>query len=274
LSFLFVLPNFDVLITKATALKNQYIMKYSILLITTVILTLSVSVSAQKFQGTVQYSSKSKVHILINTEGFNEKMKEKFKTGYDASSRKQHVLEFNKNQSLFTEKKEVNINPSRGMRSNPKGPALMINFPGNYYKDLTAKTYVNQKEFFGRQFIIRNTLKAINWKKENEIKIIGKYTCFKATTKITKENGETTDVVAWYTIDIPVQEGPGKFWGLPGLILEVQTEDVVYTCTKIALNKTDSIAIQIPKKGKKISSEKFEKLFVSTLKEIKERHAN
>ena len=249
-------------------------MKYSILLITTIILTLSVSVSAQNIQGTVHYSSKSKVHVLINTEGFNENMKEKFKTGYEASSRKQHVLEFTKNKSLFTEKKEVNINPSRGMRSNPKGPALMINFPGSYYKDLIEKTYVNQKEFFGRQFIIRNTLKTINWKKENEIKTIGKYTCFKATTKSIKENGETTDVVAWYTIDIPVQEGPGKYWGLPGLILEIQTEDVVFTCTKITLNQTSSNAIKIPNKGKKISRTKFEKLFVSTLKEIKERHAN
>ncbi len=248
-------------------------MKYSIL-ITVVILTLSVSVTAQNFQGTIHYSSKSKVHVLIKTEGFNEKMKEKFKSGYDASSRKQHVLEFNKNQSLFTEKKEVNINPSRGMRSNPKGPSLMINFPGNYYKDLTTKTYVNQKEFFGKQFIIRNTLKTINWKKENEIKTIGKYTCFKATTRTIKENGVTTDVVAWYTIDIPVQEGPGKYWGLPGLILEVQTEDVIYTCTKIMLNQTSSNTIKIPKKGKKISSTKFEKLFVSTLKKIKERHAN
>lgn len=249
-------------------------MKYSLLLITTVILVLSVPVTAQNFQGTVHYSSKSKVHVLINTTDFSEKMKEKFKTGHDASSIKQHVLEFNKNQSLFTEKKEVNINPSRGMRSNPKGPAMMINFPGNYYKDLTAKTYVNQKKFFGRQFIIRNTLKTINWKKENEIKTIGKYTCFKATAKTSKENGETTDVVAWYTIDIPVQEGPGEYWGLPGLILEVQTENVVFTCTKIILNQTSSIAIKIPKKGKKISSTKFEKLFVSTLKDVKERHTN
>ena len=253
-------------------------MRYSILIVTTFILMISVPVSAQTFQGKIYYSSKSKVHVLINTEKFSETMKQKFKTGYEASSRKQHILTFNKNHSLFTEKKEININPSRGMRSNPKGPALMINFPGNYYKDLKTKNYINQKEFLSKQFIIRDKLKTINWQKENEIKTIGKYTCFKATAKIPKENslrkGETTTVVAWYTIDIPVQEGPGKYWGLPGLILEVQTEDVVFICTKIDLNKKDNIVIKMPKKGKKISNTKFEKLFVSTLKEIKERHAN
>lgn len=249
-------------------------MKYSIRIIALLLLIASVPTSAQNFQGKIHYSSKSKVHVLIDTGNFPEKMQEKFKAGYEASSRKQHVLTFNNDHSLFTEKKEVNINPSRGMRSNPKGPALMINFPGNYYKNLATKKYVNQKDFLGKQFIIRNTLKTINWQKENEVKTIGKYTCFKATAKISKENGETTKVVAWYTVDIPVQEGPGKYWGLPGLILEVQTEDVVFICTKIELDKKDDIVIKKPKKGKKISNVKFEKLFVSTLKDIKERHAN
>ena len=107
--------------------------------------------------------------------------------------------------------------------------------------------------------------------------MIGKYTCFKATAKIingSSKDNSSTNVVAWYTIDIPVSQGPGKYWGLPGLILEVQTEDVVYTCTKIELSQANDIGIKIPKKGKKISQKKFDKLFVSTLNDIRERHAN
>ncbi len=245
-------------------------MKYSMQIIAILFLLISAPTNGQNLQGNIQYSSKSKVHVLINIEKFSKISQEKFKVGHDASSRKNHVLNFNKNNSLFTEVIDVNINPSLGMRSNPKGPSLMINRPGNFYKNLKTKNFINQKEFFGKHFIIRDKLPTINWQKTGEVKMIGKYTCFKA---IVKENN-TTSVVAWYTIDIPVSQGPGKYWGLPGLILEVQTEDVVYTCTKIELNQANDIVIKIPKKGKKINQKKFDKLFISTLNDIRERHAN
>jgi GLPGLI family protein len=248
-------------------------MKYSIQVIVILLLLISTPSKGQSFQGKIQYTSKSKVHVLIDTEKFSKISQEKFKAGYDASSIKKYVLNFNKNSSLFTEVIDPNINPSLGMRSNPKGPALMINHPGNYYKNLKTKNYINQKDFFGKQFIIRDKLTSINWQKTKEVKMIGKYTCFKATAKILNESN-TTNVVAWYSIDIPVSQGPGKYWGLPGLILEIQTEDVIYTCTKIEFNQANDIVIKIPKKGKKITQNKFDKLFVSTLNDIRERHAN
>jgi len=245
-------------------------MKFTIPVIAVFFLLLSTPTKGQNLQGKITYTAKSKVHVLINTENFSKISKEKFKAGYAGSALKNYALYFNKNNSLFSEVIAVNINPSLGMRSNPKGPALMINHPGNYFKNLSTKSYVNQKELFGKQFIIRDKLQAINWQKTNEVKTIGKYTCFKA---IAKQNN-TTVAVAWYTIDIPVSQGPGKYWGLPGLILEVQTEDVVYTCTKIALSQKDNISIKAPKKGKKINQKKFDKLFISTLNDIRERHAN
>ena len=248
-------------------------MKYSIQVIAILFFLISTPSNSQNFQGKIQYTSKSKVHVLIDTEKFSKTSQEKFKAGYDASSRKKYALNFNKNSSLFTEVIDPNINPSLGMRSNPKGPALIINHPGNYYKNLKTKSFINQKEFFGKQFLIRDKLTTINWQKTKEVKMIGKYTCFKATAKILN-GSNATNVVAWYSIDIPVSQGPGKYWGLPGLILEVQTEDVIYTCTKIELNLANDIVIKIPKKGKKTSQKKFDKLFASTLNDIRERHAN
>lgn len=245
-------------------------MKFSMQIIAILFLLISVPTNGQNLQGNIQYTSKSKVHVLINTDNFSKISQEKFKAGHAASSRKNFSLNFNKSNSLFTEVIDANINPSLGMRSNPKGPSILINHPGNFYKDLKTKSYINQKEFFGKQFIIRDKLTPINWQKTGEVKMIGKYTCFKA---IVKKNN-TTSVVAWYTIDIPVSQGPGKYWGLPGLILEIQTEDMVYTCTKIELSQSNDIVIKMPKKGKNISQKKFDKLFISTLNDIRERHAN
>ena len=43
-------------------------------------------------------------------------------------------------------------------------------------------------------------------------------------------------VEAWYTLDIPVSHGPGEFWGLPGLILEVSAGNTTMLCSKIVFS--------------------------------------
>ncbi len=49
---------------------------------------------------------------------------------------------------------------------------------------------------------------------------------------ITNESDSLVEVTklrtttAWYTLDIPVQHGPGEFWGVPGLILQVEEGDL------------------------------------------------
>jgi len=240
----------------------------------------SFTATAQNFQGKIYYSSKSKVHSVHNMASFSEEQKAAIKKQQDAVSAKKYVLVFNKNHSLFTEDIKLSLLPTRPMRTG--GGMDLVNSPGNFYKDLITKNYVNQKDLFGRKFIIEDKLNGIDWQKTDEVKTIGKYLCFKATAQIANTNkyanadnqAETITVIAWYTLDIPVSQGPGMFWGLPGLILEVQSEDVVYLCSKIELSKTDSMHIKAPKAGKKISSEKFDNLFAQKLQDLKDRHAN
>ncbi|HLW41558.1 MAG TPA: hypothetical protein VKY82_04250, partial [Flavobacterium sp.] len=53
--------------------------------------------------------------------------------------------------------------------------------------------------------------------------------------------------------------GPEKFGGLPGLILELHTPGMVYLCSEIVLNPKKPIVIKIPK-GKVISQEENDKM--------------
>ena len=255
-------------------------MTKSIFITAILLLMVSISVSAQNFQGKIYYSSKSKVHSVHNMDKFSDEQKSAIKKQQGAVSAKEYVLKFNKNHSLFTEDIKLSLLPTRPMRTG--GGMDIINSPGNFYKDLVAKSYVNQKDIFGKKFIIQDELETIAWQKTDEVKTIGKYLCFKATAQVANTNkyddddnqGETITVVAWYTIDIPVSQGPGMYWGLPGLILEVQSEDVVYLCSKIELSKTDDMVIIAPKAGKKISNKKFNSLFAQKLQDLKDRHAN
>jgi GLPGLI family protein len=75
-----------------------------------------------------------------------------------------------------------------------------------------------------------------------------------------KEINDTTNIVAWFTGDIPVSAGPEVQGQLPGLILALDMNDgrVVYKATEISL-KADVASIKEPTKGKKVTPDEYVK---------------
>lgn len=145
------------------------------------------------------------------------------------------------------------------------------------YRNLKDSTYVNETEILGKLFLIQDKLKTIAWTLEKETKNIGQYTCFKATYEREEKKEkydyqeeeayevmETVVTTAWYTPQIPMSQGPDEYWGLPGLILEVNEGEVSLLCYKVILNPADGIDIKVPSKGKKIDQEKYD--FISERK--------
>ncbi len=63
-----------------------------------------------------------------------------------------------------------------------------------------------------------------NWKIDNEKKKIGSYNTQKATTEFGGRKW-----TAWFAADIPLQDGPYKFWGLPGLIVKIEDDAKNYS---------------------------------------------
>ncbi len=72
-----------------------------------------------------------------------------------------------------------------------------------------------------------------NWKLiKGSDKVCG-YDCKKATTTFRGRN-----YTAWYAPEIAINEGPWKFWGLPGLILKIEDDKQHYVFECVGIEKT------------------------------------
>ncbi|WP_417430914.1 GLPGLI family protein [Halpernia sp.] len=74
-------------------------------------------------------------------------------------------------------------------------------------------------EFLNDYFKYSTTDK-INWKLSSETKKVGQYNLQKATTDFGGRKW-----IAWFNQEIPINEGPYKFRGLPGLIFEISDSE-------------------------------------------------
>ncbi|MCQ0110352.1 GLPGLI family protein [Zhouia amylolytica] len=103
--------------------------------------------------------------------------------------------------------------------------------------------------------------KPLDWKITQDTKKIGKYTCYKAVAneRLYSRRGfyYNKKVVAWFVPEIPVNFGPSRYSGLPGLILQIERDMFTLTATKINFNpdENDLKIIQLDKKGKVITAE-------------------
>lgn len=72
------------------------------------------------------------------------------------------------------------------------------------------------------------------WQMLEETDTILGYACQKASVSYAGR-----DYTAWFTTEIPINDGPWKFWGLPGLILKVIDNQELFEWLAIGLEKKD-----------------------------------
>ena len=172
---------------------------------------------------------------------------------------------------------------------------------GMHYKNVKNQKVFQEQEFFGKQFLINDSLQKLDWQLGTEKKTIGQYMCFKATavkkvegfdfssfrrrpnnekskdsTNTEKEANEKAEapreiiVTAWYTPQIPVNQGPDVYWGLPGLILEISADRTTILCSKIILNPSEKTTLKIPSKGKEVTQKEYDIIVKKKMEEMRE----
>jgi len=250
---------------------------------------------AQDFQGQAVYESKTQINIDLSGRNIPEDRKKRIQERMKQMGERSYVLDFNRTESIFKEEEKLD-SPQGG--NGGRGRMFMSMMSGgaggDYYKNVTDAQYKNKVELFGKIFLINDSLPTWEWKLGSESKKIGQYTAYKATaikqvrrtntaamfrrvaardraaTMIEKE----VTVTAWYTPEIPINQGPSDYWGLPGLILEVADDVTTMVCSKITINPQDKVAIKVPKKGKVVSQEEFDAIARKKTQEMRENFRN
>ncbi|PHR71187.1 MAG: GLPGLI family protein [Lutibacter sp.] len=241
---------------------------------------------AQDFQGKAYYQSKTTIDLKMENDHMSEEQAKMMQEMLKKQFEKSFVLTFDKEASIYKQEEQLD-KPTGG--SSVGVQMIMIGSSVNekLYKNTKTKRYAREQNLFGKPFLVKDELKSQDWKLGDESKMIGKYLCFKATavrevkrmefeskhsedekSDEVKEEMEEQKITAWYTSDIPVNHGPDNYWGLPGLIMELNVDETQYMCTKIVMNSKDKIEIKEPTKGKVINSKKFNELMEKKMKEM------
>jgi len=260
---------------------------------------------AQEFQGMAVYESKTSTSDFKTRMEGNKEMTPDMQKRIEESMKKMFektfILNFDKSASIYKEEEKLEA-PGQG----GGGMRMMMSMTGGggtYYKNVKEKSYTVDKEFMGKEFLVKDSLPNLQWKMEGETRVIGGYNCFKATAvrvasktdfrnfRPKKEDVATTKpadaakktslldaldmpketiITAWYTPEIPVNQGPENYWGLPGLILEVNDGKTVILCSKVVLNPKVKTEIKASTKGKVTTQKEFDETVLKKMEEFRE----
>ena len=160
---------------------------------------------------------------------------------------------FNKSLQDFGKHK----NRNKFLNSFPRTRSRTIIYKNHPQGKMTVTDKVSSDKI-----IYEDTLSAQSWSITDSTKTVLGYACQQATCYFRGRQW-----TAWFTTDVPVSDGPWKFGGLPGLIMEVYDKGRHYYFTIIGLEKVTEEPIlyteSTSKKGKYIKIDRIDFLKAS-----------
>lgn len=276
------------------------------------------TVAQSDFQGTATYMSRTSMDLdKFGGDKMSAERKKMIMERMKSFLEKTYILTFNKTESIYKEEEQLNAPGGKGGFG-----GMMGSFTGgDQYKNIKESVMLQKQDFFGKQFLISDSIPKLDWEMTGDTKQIGKYMCFKATamkpvdefdwtnmrrkkkgdknkddkkaddkkeetaevsTDSTKtasksfmddiEVPKEVEVTAWYTMQIPVNNGPGEYAGLPGLILELNTGKTTILCASITMNPKEKTEIKRPSKGKVVTKKEYNAILKKKMEEMREMY--
>ncbi|MEL6812695.1 MAG: GLPGLI family protein [Bacteroidota bacterium] len=143
-----------------------------------VITLFSLGSIAQNISGKAYYESKT----TVDMDGWggremSEQMKKQITERMKSMLEKTYILTFDGNESIYKEQEKLEA----GAGNRGFGMMMSSFSAGKQYKNLEENQILEEREFFGKQFLINDTITNLEWTVGKESKQIGQYLAIKAT---------------------------------------------------------------------------------------------
>lgn len=181
-------------------------------------------------EGSIRFERRLNLFKKYTDPNTQKWLGEKNKYSYDY-----YYLYFNDTSSVFIP--DPDQEPKQGMLQ-------WVVQQNSEIQNFSSKKNVTLFNFFGQIIVVKDSLRPRSWKYTGKHRNIANYDCTQALLHI----NDSTRIYAWFTTEIVPQIGPENFWGLPGAILGVASEDggTTYFATEVK-QKVIDISKIIPK---------------------------
>lgn len=241
---------------------------------------------AQQLKGVATYKASSAIKLQMDSTRMSPETMAQLQSQLRKQMQKEFTLSFDNISSTWKEVESLGSGPASAEAGGARIVLMGSNENAILYKNTQDGKIEESTDLMGKPFLIKDDLPTYQWILSDETKQIGHYTCQKAIYKTVVDSRkfssgmmdmdvikDTIAVEAWFTTEIPVSHGPANIWGLPGLILELNTGAQTYLCSKIVLNPKEEVVIERPKKGKVVSRSEFQALQEEKMQEMMKRYS-
>ncbi|RZS99266.1 GLPGLI family protein [Aquimarina brevivitae] len=165
---------------------------------------------------------------------------------------------------VFSDKESIfYMNDELTLQSERRNPTRKSKKEEIFYVNHNNKKVSWRNEYAGKLFLIESSLDTLKWSILEESKMIGKFKCFKARTVRKAVDFRSKEIMeekitVWFTPELPYQYGPEAFYGLPGLVLEMNIGAFKYAFDSINL-KPENEEINKPIEGKTVTHQEYMK---------------
>jgi GLPGLI family protein len=216
--------------------------------------------------GTIEYEKKVNMYAFLkkrmtpDNESFLAPALEQYKKTQPQFKTLKSTLTFTNNKTLFTPEE-----PPETTNNSFFGNEPIAQQNNTIYTDLNTTISTANKKVFEQTFLVKDTVRRINWKITDETREIAGYKCRRANAVVM----DSIYVVAFYSEEIPVSGGPETFTGLPGMILGVALphENVTWFATKVTDLPVAETSLKVPSKGKAVNAAGLATTLKSALKD-------
>jgi GLPGLI family protein len=188
-------------------------------------------VFSQITNGKIVYERKTNLYKKFKGDDVKEWLREEDKNKVDVFE-----LYFNDSMSLF-----------KPQESDLREKMSWATSKTTVYQNLKRNSRLSIKDLWGEKFYVEDTLWTRQWKITDSKRNIAGYNCRKAIWQA----DDSTRIYAWYAEELIPSVGPESFYGLPGTILGLATEDggVIYFAKSVESSK-QPVEILTPVRGK------------------------